>query len=368
MHTRSFSWLLTIIILTALFFSFQLNASASYSSDTSIEEAHPIFLPLIAVQSNQQPAISGLSVNPTSREDSNNFYSQVYLGSEGVNTSWDGSINNCNEGTTSDAFKEAVQLRINYFRAMAGVPSEVKLSKEYNHKAQEAALMMSANKSLTHNPPSNWKCYSTDGDQAAGSSNIALGVFGPEAINLYMHDPGSYNYFVGHRRWILYPNTQEMGTGDIPYTSGYPATNALWVFDSNIFSARPDTRDGFVAWPPPGYVPYKVVFPRWSFSYHRADFKSASVSVTSKGKSMGFTQKPVVNGYGENTIVWEMNDLIFDAPPKSDTKYTVKINNVKINGVSRNFTYDVIVFDPKGYSSSSNEDIENYSMIAPLSQ
>ena len=50
-----------------------------------------------------------------------------------------------------------------------------------------------------------------------------------------MHDPGSYNYFVGHRRWILYPQTKEMGTGDIPYANGYPGANALWGFDDNIF-------------------------------------------------------------------------------------------------------------------------------------
>lgn len=366
MHIRSYSRLISILILTCLIFGFQVNVSANSPTSTGTEEAeNQIFLPLITAQSNQ-PKIAKLSVNPASREDSLNFYTKVYLASEGVNIAWDGSFNNCNEGTTSDAFREAVQLRINYFRAMAGVPSEIKLSKEYNHKAQEAALMMSVNKSLSHNPPTSWKCYSTDGDQAAGNSNISMGAFGPEAINLYMHDPGNYNYFVGHRRWILYPQTQEMGTGDIPYASGYPGTNALWVFDSNIFTSRPDTRDDFVAWPPPGYVPYKVVFPRWSFSYPRADFKSASVSMTSKGKSIEFTQQPVINGYGENTIVWELNDLIFDSAPNTDTKYTVKINNVKINGVPRNFTYDVIVFDPKSNSKSTSEDILNYSMGAPL--
>lgn len=366
MHTRYLSRLLSFLILTTLVFSYQAHASAKSPMSTSIEDAeNPIFLPLITVQANQ-PTIIKLSVNPSSREDSQNFYTQVYLPSEGINIGWDGSFKNCNEGTTSDAFREAVQLRINYFRAMAGVPSEIKLSDEYNQKAQEAALMMSINKSLSHNPPTSWQCYSSDGDQAAGNSNIALGAFGPEAINLYMHDPGNYNYFVGHRRWILYPQTQEMGTGDIPYASGYPGANALWVFDSNIFGPRPDTRDDFVAWPPPGYVPYKVIFPRWSFSYARADFKSASVSMTSKGKSIEFTQQPVINGYGENTIVWELDDLIFDSAPNSDTKYTVKINNVKINGVPRSFTYDVIIFDPKSSSKSTSEDIINYSMIAPL--
>ena len=40
---------------------------------------------------------------------------------------------------------------------------------------------------------------------------------------------------------ILYPQTQFMGTGDIPSRDGYPASNALWVFDNNMWQPRPDT-------------------------------------------------------------------------------------------------------------------------------
>lgn len=366
MHARFCYRLGSILILTILLFVFQFNASANSQADTSIEEAqNPIFLPLIANLSNQ-PVILKLSVNPSSRADSQNFYTQVYLPSENVNIDWDGSFNNCKAGSTSNAFREAIQLRINYFRGMAGVPSDIKLSDDYNQKAQKAALMMSVNKSLSHNPPSNWKCYTADGDQAAGNSNLALGAYGPEAINLYMHDPGSYNYFVGHRRWILYPQTKEMGTGDIPYANGYPGANALWVFDDNIFGTRPDTREEFVAWPPPGYVPYKVVYPRWSFTYPKADFKSASVSMTSKGKPVDISLQPVINGYGENTLVWEIIGQLFDKAPASDTKYSVKISNVKIGGIPRNFTYDVIVYDPSTANHSENEEITNFAMSAPL--
>src|SRR3954464_7620558 len=62
-----------------------------------------------------------------------------------------------------------------------------------------------------------------------------------------------------------------MGTGDVP-SSGpaddpYPAANELCVFDGNTFGPRPATREEYVAWPPPGYVPYQVVGPRWSFAY-----------------------------------------------------------------------------------------------------
>ena len=46
----------------------------------------------------------------------------------------------------------------------------------------------------------------------------------------------------GHRRWVLLPQTQTFGSGDIP-----GATNALAVFDSHFNDSRPGTRDGYVA-------------------------------------------------------------------------------------------------------------------------
>ena len=173
-------------------------------------------------------------------------------------------------GTTSSAFRDAVALRVNYYRAMAGVPAVIVFSDEFNRKSQQAALMMSANNQFNHAPPVTWKFYTAEGAEAAGKSNLTLGSTGPLAISSLMSDGNANNTAVGHRRWILYPQTQIMGTGNIPATGGFKATAALWIFDSNFARARPDTRDGFVAWPPPGFVPYQVVFPRWSFTFSLA--------------------------------------------------------------------------------------------------
>jgi uncharacterized protein YkwD len=285
-----------------------------------------------------------MTVDPTSRAASLEFYQRVYLGSEGVAIGWTGSQATCTAGTTAAAFRAAVQLRINYYRALAGVPSDLVLNPTYTNKAQQAALMMSANGDLDHSPPSSWRCYTSAGAEAAGSSNLCLGAYGPGAIDAYMQDAGGSNYFVGHRRWVLYPQTQEMGTGDIPEGGGYWAANALWVFDSHIWDERPETREEYVAWPPPGYVPYQVVFPRWSFSYAGANFGSATVSMSSGGSGVDVTVKPVENGYGENTLVWEPAASF--GPPGADTTYSVSVKNVLIKGSPRNFSYDVIVFDP----------------------
>jgi uncharacterized protein YkwD len=309
------------------------------------EKAAPytIYLPL--TQRNQ----SDLPVNLQNRQESLEFFLEQYLTSEGVAMNWTGNRGSCAPGSTGQEFRQAVLRRINYFRAMAGVPAEISFSDESNRKAQAAALMMSVNRQLSHNPPTSWKCYSTDGVEGAGSSNLYLGVSAWNAITGYMKDPGTGNTAAGHRRWILYPQTQEMGTGDIPNTDNYPASNALRVFDSHMWEQRPPTREEFVAWPPPGYVPYQVVFPRWSFSYADADFSGATVTMESNGSNLSVNMAAVNNGYGENTLVWipmGLNDGSDWPHPSVDTTYKVSLNGVMINNQIRDFTYYVIVFDP----------------------
>jgi len=302
-----------------------------------------VYLPVVRYTTSE------MVVNPQNRQDSLDFYQQHYLSWEGAAPDWNGDYTSCNPGSSSLDFRNAVLHRINYFRAMAGLPAKVTFNDVYTTKAQAAALMMSVNNQLSHNPPASWQCYSDAGHEGAGNSNLYLGVYGWNAITGYMLDPGSGNYFVGHRRWILYPQTQEMGTGDIPGAGGHSPANALWVFDSNIWGPRPATREEFVAWPPPGYVPYPVVFARWSLAYPKADFSAATVTMSFGGSSVPLAQSPVVNGYGENTLVWIPNGMNGGASwpkPASDTAYTVNVHNVKINGQNRDFTYDVIIFDP----------------------
>ena len=305
-----------------------------------------------------QPDGGALSVTPANREASRDFYLTYYQNAATPPQGWTGNRTACDAGTTSSAFRDAILLRINYYRAMAGAPAQVTFDGTYTAKAQQAALMMSANSALSHSPPATWSCYTADGAQAAGSSNLALGTYGWRAITAYMKDFGTNNGAVGHRRWILYPQTQNMGTGDIPPESG-SAANDLWVFDSHMWEPRPPTREAFVAWPPPGYVPYQVVFPRWSFSYPSAVFSQASVTMTQGQQSIPLSLETVANGYGENTIAWIPNGLSSSSSwpqPAADTPYSVTISNVIISGSPRSFTYEVVVMDPAQDTRSAPSD------------
>ncbi|GAK57787.1 SCP-like extracellular [Candidatus Vecturithrix granuli] len=305
-------------------------------------------------------ATRALSVNPQNWQASRDLYYSHYVGSEGVAMGWTGNHVSCTAGTTTQAFKDVMLLELNYFRAMAGIPAGVTFFNEYNNKDQQTALMISVNGQLSHDPDSSWTCYTEEGKEGAGKSNIRMG-YPTLTHNIagYMKDKGSSNSAAGHRRWVLYPQTQLMGTGDVPSAPGYQwAANALWVFDSHTWDPRPTTREEYVAWPPPGYVPYQVIYPRWSFAYASANFGSATVTMTQNGSPISVTQETYVTGYGENTLVWRPLGMADDAtwPSEHLVTYTVSVSNVLIGGSPRSFTYTVIVFDPAQPVSS----MDNY--------
>ncbi|MCX6954463.1 MAG: hypothetical protein NTV51_20105, partial [Verrucomicrobia bacterium] len=118
----------------------------------------PVQLDALRAQSQLTPrtaaATTPLTVNPASREEVRQFYRAIYSASENVPLGWTGNYTASSAlaaaGDTSAAFKDAVLLRINFFRALAGVNGGVVLNATFNAKAQQAALMMSANTALQH--------------------------------------------------------------------------------------------------------------------------------------------------------------------------------------------------------------------------
>ena len=267
-----------------------------------------------------------------------NFHSGSYVDISGV------ELDNCSNGLFSDDNDSNGWATITQNLTFIG-----------NHvQLLDAAVMMSANKALSHYPPTNWLLYTAAGATAAANSDISLGTEGPAAIDGFIGDAGSNNTAIGHRRWLLYPQTKTMGTGNVDAVNGFYPADATWVLDGNYGTTRPAVRDNFVAWPPPGYVPYQVVYARWSFAYPGAVFTSATtVTMTSGGNSVPVALEALDNpAYGENTIVWDYNgldgntDFAGAAKPSSDTVYNVQVNDVVINGIAQNFSYDVTVFDP----------------------
>lgn len=250
---------------------------------------------------------------------------------------WSGSVPACVAGNTSPQFQQRTIDQINYYRNMAGL-SSVEVFAD-NARFMEAALVMSANDSLTHYPPADWRCYSSLAASGAASANLALLINGPTAIAAYIDDWGPANFPVGHRRWLFHPPTSAFATGD---TS---RSNALGVFVANRGGVA--TRE-FVAWPPAGFVPYDVLpfqSNRWSFSVvGGADFSGASVTVTNTttGVSYEVLEEVLVAGYGEDTLVWQPLGFEYSRPAR-DQNIEVTIADVVVAGVSRSYQYEVTV-------------------------
>ena len=259
---------------------------------------------------------------------------------------WDytGDVGGCIAGTTGQPFRDSVFQRLNWYRQMAGLGT-VEEDPANSAGAQHTALMMLAEGRLSHTPGSSWACYSSTGLSYAGS-NLGLGtsVGGIAGIDGYMQDPGEQNAEVGHRRWILYPQTMDMGTGNA--RRGGREANALWPRDDNTFASRPRVREprSFVAWPPSGYVPPEAVWGRWSFSLGGADFSGASITMSDdegpvptevihRSTASGSTRRAP-----ENAIVWavagDTNSDPLRAPSGPDHCYTVNIAGVRIAGVA----------------------------------
>ncbi|MBU6410294.1 MAG: hypothetical protein KGR98_07895, partial [Verrucomicrobia bacterium] len=297
------------------------------------------------------PVTGGFSVNTDSREQTRDFYNAIYPVSDNVAQGTTADVSSCTPGHNAPAFVQAELLRINWFRALAGMPANIQLDPIDDWGSQQMAVIISANNTLNHNPPSTYTCYNTFAAGYAGGDQ-AIGADGAEATMFFIWDFGGNNSEVGHRRWILYPPETVMGVGDVPGAGTNEAANLTYVFDPASFGARPATRQPYVSWPPEGFVPYQVVFPYWSFGLSNADFSGATVSMTSNGVPVSVAIQPYKTGYGENTIVWvpmgldattEATTFPFDG---TDTVYNVTVGNITNNGAIVSYSYNVTSFDP----------------------
>ncbi len=285
---------------------------------------------------------TNLTVDAQDRADVVAFFHRFYAASDGVAVGWDGNEAACTPGTSSSAFKEAILRRINFFRAMAGVPADIVFDSALSAKCQDMALMIVAENRSSHFPDSSWTCYTADGAEAAGKSNLFY-LFGsqtPSATSIvdgFIQDPGDGNFAVGHRRWLLYPRQQVMGSGTAQ--TAQDSANVIWVIGD--FASGPKVRS---PWPPAGFVPYQLVFPRWSFSFPDADFSAASVTMSRNGQPVSLALETLSQGFGDNTIVWVPN-IVYEAP-SSDVAYEVQITGVLINGSPQDFSYTVVLINP----------------------
>ena len=116
-----------------------------------------------------EPAAASTWYDISSRTTARDNWHLIMRPTVFVPIGWTGSVVANVPGTTTQAFQAAVAARINWFRAMAGVPPSIILDPIYSAKDQQAALMFSANHAISHTPPTSWIDYSVEGAEAAGN-------------------------------------------------------------------------------------------------------------------------------------------------------------------------------------------------------
>jgi uncharacterized protein YkwD len=278
------------------------------------------------------------AINTGSAATVNANYWRYYAPGLNVPTGYNADDSRCQLGTNTATSLVATRNAINFVRSMGGL-APVGFNSALNARSQRTALIMSANKRLSHAPSSSWRCYTSDGGANAGRSNLALSypsITSAGVVGLYMSDPGGSNFAAGHRRWVLNPFATQMGSGSTN------TANALTVIGPSS-SSRPNPT--FVPWPSAGYFP-NAIEPggRWSVSAgnRHVNFAGASVAVYRNGHRISATKAPVENGYAQPT-------LVFNIPAnqaKSGT-YTVAVRNIRTGGNrAYNYTYHVSMFTP----------------------
>ncbi|MBV9831592.1 MAG: CAP domain-containing protein [Marmoricola sp.] len=277
------------------------------------------------------------AVNTRSQAAVNAAYWRDYATGLNVPTGYSASDSACQVGSTSAASLTATRSAVNFVRSLGGL-APVAFSTTLNARSQRTALMMSANRRLSHAPSPSWRCYTGVGAANAGRSNLALAypsITSAGVVGLYMQDAGSENFAAGHRRWLMDPFTTMMGSGSTN------TANAITVIGPTS-SARPNPT--FVSWPTAGYFP-DTLEPsgRWSVSAgsSQVSFAAASVAVYRNGARIPATKLRVENGYGQPTMV-------FDVPAsqaRSGT-YTVAVRNIRAGGRAYGYSYTVRMFTP----------------------
>jgi uncharacterized protein YkwD len=208
---------------------------------------------------------------------------------------WSGSVDTCMAGDISADGRENALRLFNLVRWLADLPAVV-TEDARNQQAQACALMMTANKALSHDPPADWLCFSDLGKKGASTSNISGGP-GVSSVFSYMVDDGNLTTF-GHRRIILANDLGPIGLG----SAGKGGSSCM----QNIGGTGKATK-AWMAWPPPGAFPmqaYTDTYKRsldttgWSIQSKSIDLTAAQVAVTSGGQTQPVKVEQLTGSYG----------------------------------------------------------------------
>ena len=269
----------------------------------------------------------------------------------------------CTSGIPSDSEKQKVLDRLNYLRAIHKL-KPVQYNDAYDEITGECALVIAANKNLSHTPDSSWKCWSQVAYDGCYSSNISLATAtnqdlsltdSAEIIDGFMTEENEVPpTTLGHRRWFIDPWLKTIAFGRADYSDGaghFVLGSAVRVINRDDPDDQQDISDTdikFVAYPFENYpaelyndnvmMSFTVIKDKFS-KYSNGTgitFSTATIAIvdqnnkTMKVKNIEFD----TDGYGvPNNLRWYAEGI------KPNVKYNVTVSNVMINNNSEFYQY-----------------------------
>ncbi len=263
-------------------------------------------------------------------------------------------IDSCDAGLLKMSDKQAVLTEFNAVRALHRLPPVI-----YDSSAdiytQKSALIGVANAQLTHTPATSMFCYSDEGAQGSGQSNLFLaGGYTPastESIARFLIDDNVAS--LGHRRWVLHPFLSQTSFGRV---DGQPRTGSTLRHTATSLRVLgyPDANlsgndINYIAYPEGNY-PAKYFKHGWFMSFSvladkgstfangqsAVSFNGATIQVTNAGGTALAVSEQSANyaGFGlPNVVQWKV------AGTQNNVEYTVRIGNVTVGGQARNYQY-----------------------------
>lgn len=308
---------------------------------------------------------TGINVNYHSQKEIKDYLKskKVNIDAETTYSKKASDVKPYQAGTISESSQKSALNTMNAIRYIAGIDA-VGLDSSYTKMEQAAALVNSANGTLSHFPskPAGMddRLYKL-GASGASSGNLSYASWkcglGYHLVKAWMNDGDDYNIDrVGHRRWILNPPMEKTGFGWVYGSHGTYA--AMYAFDNWY---EPTDYYG-VAWPAQN-MPVEFFgssYP-WSISMGK-DVDKSAVKVTlirqSDQKKWAFSEKKA-DGYFnvENSNYGQKGCIIFR--PENLSYQPGDTFEVKITGLDQKVSYTVNFFSVNSSAESDEKQKES---------
>lgn len=267
-------------------------------------------------------------------------------------------VSSCDAGQLKASEKALALAKVNAIRALHRLPA-VAYDFASDIQTSKSALISVANAKLTHAPTTDDKCYTAEGKDGSGSSNLYISyssaprtLASDAAVVAFLIDDGVAS--LGHRRWLLHPFLSHTSFGRV---DGTPLVSSPW---SNVTGMSlkvigfpsadlTSTNIEYIAYPEGDY-PSAYFKHGWYMSFSllanksgtfangssAVDFSAATVEV----RDVGGVTLPVTeqsanySGYGiPNALQWKVAGTV------NNTQYTVRIQGTKVGGVVKDYQY-----------------------------